>query len=87
MSWKLVYSREAVKDAKKIFRSGLKLKVEELLLILEKNPFLNPPSYEKLNGDLKGFYSRRINVQHRLVYEVYIKLRVVKILSLWNHYE
>lgn len=87
MSWKLVYTKQAQKDAKKIASSGLKPKTQELLKILQENPFHNPPAFEKLAGDLAGAYSRRINIQHRLVYQVYEKERVVKVLRMWTHYE
>ncbi len=87
MSWKLVYTKQAQKDAKKIASSGLKPKTLELLKILQENPFHNPPAFEKLAGDLAGAYSRRINIQHRLVYQVYEKERVVKVLRMWTHYE
>jgi Txe/YoeB family toxin of toxin-antitoxin system len=86
VKWKLIYTRAALKDAKYINAAGLKPKVEELLYILEKNPFQTPPTYEKLVGDLKGSYSRRINIQHRLVYQVLKKSREVKIVSMWIHY-
>ena len=85
--WKIVYTKQAQKDAKKISRSGLKKKTKALLQILEENPFQNPPSYEKLVGDLNGAYSRRINQQHRLVYQIYEELQIVKILRMWTHYE
>ncbi|MBF0123496.1 MAG: Txe/YoeB family addiction module toxin [Candidatus Omnitrophica bacterium] len=87
MSWELTYSRQAVKDARKIAAAGLKLKAQVLLNLLERDPFQNPPPYEKLAGDLSGFYSRRINLQHRLVYEVLKKEKVVGILRMWSHYE
>ncbi|MBW4647056.1 MAG: Txe/YoeB family addiction module toxin [Goleter apudmare HA4340-LM2] len=87
MSWKLVYTRQAQKDAKKLASSNLKEKAEELLAVLEENPFQNPPPYEKLVGDLSGAYSRRINIQHRLVYEVIESEQVVKIIRMWTHYE
>lgn len=87
MSWSLVYSKYAVKDAKKLSAVGLKDRAQALLEILEKNPFQNPPPYEKLVGDLKDAYSRRINVQHRLVYEVFRKEKTVRILRMWTHYE
>lgn len=87
MSWKLVYTKQAQKDAKKIASSGLKPKAEELLEILQKNPFHNPPAFEKLVGDLAGAYSRRINIQHRLVYQVDEKEHVIKVLRMWTHYE
>ncbi|MGZ8163778.1 MAG: Txe/YoeB family addiction module toxin [Methylobacter sp.] len=87
MSWQIVFAKQALKDAKKLSASGLKQKAQELLAILEKNPFQNPPPYEKLVGDLAGAYSRRINIQHRLVYEIYIQEKVVRILRMWTHYE
>ena len=82
MSWQVVFSRHAEKDAKKLAAVGLKSKAQELLAILANDPFKNPPSYEKLVGDLAGAYSRRINIQHRLVYEVFIKERVVRVLRM-----
>lgn len=85
--WELRFTKRAQKDAKKLAAGGLKPKAEELLAILEQNPYENPPSYEKLKGDLQGAYSRRINIQHRLVYEVLEEERVVKVLSMWTHYE
>lgn len=87
MSWTLVYTNQAQKDAKKISAAGLKKKAQTLLEILEKNPYQNPPPYEKLVGDLAGAYSRRINVQHRLVYQVLKDKRLVKVIRLWTHYE
>ena len=77
----------AQKDAKKIKRAGLKPKVEDLLTVIKENPFQNPPSYEKLIGDLSGAYSRRINIQHRLVYQVLADDKIVKIIRMWTHYE
>ncbi len=85
--WTLVYSKHAQKDAKKLVKSGLKSKAEDLLSILEKNPFQNPPPYEKLVGDLTGAYSRRINIQHRIVCQVVTKEKIVKVIRLWTHYE
>ncbi len=85
--WKLVYTKQAQKDAKKLTRAGLDIKAQQLLKILEINPFDNTPSYEKLIGDLGGAYSRRINIQHRIVYQVYQKEKVVKIIRMWTHYE
>jgi Txe/YoeB family toxin of toxin-antitoxin system len=85
--WKLVYTRQAQKDAKKLAAAGLKDKAVELLEILERNPFETPPPYEKLKGDLTGACSRRINVQRRLVYQALEKERIVKIIRLWTHYE
>ena len=77
----------AQKDAKKIKRAGLKPKVEELLSVIKENPFQNPPSYEKLIGDLSGAYSRRINIQHRLIYQVLTEENAVKVIRMWTHYE
>ena len=87
MSWEVVYTKHAQKDAQKIAASGLKAKAQELLAIIKENPFQNPPPYEKLVGDLAGAYSRRINIQHRLVYEVLQEQRIVKVLRMWSHYE
>ena len=87
MTWEIVFSRLAVKDAKKIAASGLKDKTKTLLDILAKNPLQNPPPYEKLVGDLAGAYSRRINIQHRLVYQIYPREKTVKIIRMWTHYE
>ncbi len=85
--WSLVYSKYAIKDAKKISTAGLKEKTQILLDLLEVDPLQNPPPYEKLVGDLKGAYSRRINIQHRLVYEIFRKEKTVRILRIWAHYE
>ena len=87
MSWRVVYARHAQKDAKKIVKSNLKKKTIELISLLEQDPFQNPPKFEKLVGDLEGAYSRRINIQHRLVYQVLTEKRVVKVLRMWTHYE
>lgn len=87
MSWQLVFTKQAQKDAKKLSASGLKPKAETLLKILEKNPFQNPPPFEKLVGDLAGAYSRRINIQHRIVYQVLADNKTVKVIRLWTHYE
>lgn len=87
MSWEVVFAKHAQKDAPKLAASGLKGKAQELLAILRENPFQNPPPYEKLVGDLSGAYSRRINIQHRLVYEVLPEQKVVKVLRMWSHYE
>lgn len=87
MSWELVFTKQAQKDAKKIAKSGLKEKAQDLLKILKENPYQNPPPYEKLVGDLSGAYSRRINIQHRLVYQIYDPEKVVKIIRLRTHYE
>ncbi len=85
--WQLVYTKTAQKDAKKLLAAGLKPKAEELLEIIKRNPFQNPPSYEKLVGDLEGAYSRRINIQHRLVYQVIPSIKTVKVIRFWTHYE
>ena len=85
--WNVAYSKFALKDAKKLSAAGLREKVLALLEILEKDPFQNPPPYEKLAGDLRGAYSRRINIQHRLVYEVFRKEKTVRVLRMWTHYE
>ena len=85
--WKIHYTRQAQKDARKLASSGLKEKAQELLRIVATNPYQNPPPYEKLVGDLEGAYSRRINIQHRLVYQVYEDEKCVKVLRLWTHYE
>ena len=87
MKWRLVYAKQAQKDAKRLASSGLKPKAQTLLDILADDPFQNPPPFEKLIGDLSGAYSRRINIQHRLVYQVLANERIVKILRLWSHYE
>lgn len=87
MSWQVVFAKHALKDAKKLVASGLKPRALELLAILKRDPFQNPPSYEKLVGDLAGAYSRRINIQHRLVYEVFHDTRTVRVLRMWTHYE
>ena len=85
--WSLHFTNQAQKDARKLTSSGLKQKAEDLLAILELDPWQNPPPYEKLVGDLTGAYSRRINIQHRLVYQVLETKKVVKVLRLWTHYE
>jgi Txe/YoeB family toxin of toxin-antitoxin system len=85
--WRVVFSRQAQKDSRKLAAAGLRPKAERLLALLAEDPFQNPPPYEKLVGDLSGFYSRRINIQHRLVYQIDEKERVVKVLRLWTHYE
>jgi len=87
VTWNLVYSKYALKDAQKLSAAGLKDKAQALLKILEKDPFQHPPPYEKLFGDLKDAYSRRINIQHRLVYEVFQKEKTVRVLRMWSHYE
>ena len=87
VSWKLVFTQQAQKDAKKLASSGLRPKVERVLKILNENPYQNPPPFEKLVGDLAGAYSRRINIQHRLVYQILDEIRTVKVIRLWTHYE
>ena len=87
MTWQLIYTKQAQKDAQKLASSGLKEKAKELLKVVESNPYQNPPPYEKLVGDLAGTYSRRINIQHRLVYQVLEAEHVVKVLRLWTHYD
>ena len=87
MSWQLIYTKQAQKDAQKLASSGLKPKAQELLRILDIDPFRNPPPFEKLVGDLSGACSRRINIQHRLVYQVLEEEHIVKVLRLWTHYE
>lgn len=85
--WQLVYAKQALKDAKKLSAAGLRQKAQELLDVLAVDPFQNPPPFEKLVGDLEGAYSRRINIQHRLVYEVFKRERTVRVLRMWTHYE
>lgn len=87
MSWQLAFTKQAQKDARKLKTANLKTQAEKLLALLRENPFQNPPSYEKLVGDLAGAYSRRINIQHRLVYQVLEKEHTVKVLRMWTHYE
>jgi Txe/YoeB family toxin of toxin-antitoxin system len=87
VSWEIVYTKQAQKDAKKLASAGLKNKALNLLGILKENQYQNPPPYEKLVGDLSGAYSRRINIQHRLVYQVYENEKVIKVIRLWTHYE
>lgn len=87
MSWQVVFAKHAVKDARKLAAAGLKPKAQELLEVVAKDPFQNPPPFEKLVGDLAGAYSRRINIQQRLVYEVFVPERVVRVLRMWSHYE
>lgn len=85
--WQLAYSKQALKDAKKVKAAGLKPKVEDLLAVLERDPLQAPPAFEKLVGDLAGAYSRRINIQPRLVYEVFAGEHIVRVLRMWTHYE
>jgi toxin YoeB len=87
VKWQIVFAKHALKDAKKLSAAGLKEKAQELLQVPAADPFQNPPAYEKLVGDLEGTYSRRINIQHRLVYEVFEKERIVRVLRMWTHYE
>ena len=87
VSWEVVYAKQAMKDAMKLVASGLKPKAQELLALLANDPFQNPPPFEKLVGDLAGTYSRRINIQHRIVYEVFAKEKIVRVLRMWTHYE
>jgi Txe/YoeB family toxin of toxin-antitoxin system len=87
VTWEIVYAKHAQKEAQKLAASGLKAKAQALLAIIQEHPFQNPPPYEKLVGDLSGAYSRRINIQHRLVYEVLQEQRIVKVLRMWSHYD
>lgn len=87
MSWTIVYTNHAKRDAKKLAKSGLKPQAQKLLKILEENPYQTPPPCEKLVGDLAGSYSRRINIQHRLVYQVLDKEKTIKVIRMWSHYE
>ncbi len=87
MSWALVYSKQALKDAKKLKAAGLKPKAQELLEVLKTDPLQKPPAFQKLVGDLAGAYSRRINIHNRLVYEVFTKENTVRVLRMWAHYE
>ncbi len=87
MSWRIIFTKQAQKDAKKISASGLKSKAEKIIEILRQNPFQIPPPYEKLVGDLAGSYSRRLNIQHRIVYQVMADKQIVKIIRMWTHYE
>ena len=87
MTWQLYYAKQAQKDAKKLAASGLKPKAQELLALLAQDPLQNPPPFEKLVGDLAGAYSRRINIQHRIVYEIFPAEHAVRVLRMWSHYE
>jgi len=87
VKWQVVYARQALEDARKLTAAGLKERAQELIEVLSRDPFQKPPPFEKLVGDLDGAYSRRINIQHRLVYEVFRKERVVRVLRMWTHYE
>jgi Txe/YoeB family toxin of toxin-antitoxin system len=87
VTWEIVFTKQAQKDAKKLASAGLKPKAQKLLEVIRENPFQNPPPYEKLIGDLAGAYSRRINIQHRLIYQVYQQEIIIKVLRVWTHYE
>ncbi len=87
MNWRLVFTKQAQRDAKKIAQSGLKPQVSKLLEILQNNPYQSPPPYEKLVGDLTGAFSRRINIQHRLIYQLLDDIKTVKVIRMWTHYE
>jgi len=87
VNWEIVYTKQAQKDARKLSSAGLKDKALHLINIIKENPYQNPPPYEKPVGDLTGAYSRRINIQHRLVYQVYEKEKTIKVIRLWTHYE
>jgi len=87
VNWRLVFTKQAQKDAKKIAQSGLKTQAIKLLEILQNNPYQNPPPYEKLVGDLTGAFSRRINIQHRLIYQILDDIKTVKVIRMWTHYE
>lgn len=87
MIWRIIYTKQALKDVKKISASGLRLQAERLLKILEENPYQNPPPFKKLVGDLEGAYSRRINVQHRLIYEILDEIKIIKVIRMRTHYE
>ena len=87
MAWKIVYTKQAQSDADRLLKANLKPKAVKILGLLEQNPFQNPPPYEKLVGDLSGFYSRRVNIQHRIVYQAYKTEKIVKVIRMWTHYE
>ena len=87
MSWRIVFTKQAQKDAKKLSVSGIKSKAEDIIEILRQNPYQTPPPYEKLVGDLSGAYSRRLNIQHRIVYQVFNDDKIVKVIRMWTHYE
>ena len=87
MSWELLYTKQAQKDAKKLTAAGLNEKTQQLLEVLKNDPFKNPPPFEKLVGDLSGANSRRINIQHRIVYQVLDDVKIVKVIRMWSHYE
>lgn len=87
MIWRVVFTKQAQKDAKKLSASGLKPKAEKIIEILRRNPFETPPPFEKLVGDLTGAYSRRLNIQHRIVYQIMAEEKIVKVIRMWTHYE
>ena len=87
MSWKVVFTKQAQKDAKKLASSGLKSNAENMIELLKRNPYQTPPPYEKLMGDLSGAFSRRLNIQHRLVYQILNDEKIVKVIRMWTHYE
>jgi len=87
VKWRLIYTKQAQKDSKKLSSSGLKSKALKILKLIEKDPYQTPPSYEKLIGDLSGAYSRRINIQHRIVYQIFEEQKRIKIIRMWTHYE
>jgi toxin YoeB len=87
VSWRLVFTKQAQKDAKKIAQSGLKAQASKLLDIIRRNPYQNPPAYEKLVGDLTGAFSRRINIRHRLIYQIFDDIKTIKVIRMWTHYE
>ncbi len=87
MSWKIVFTRQAQKDAKKVSASNLKPKAEKIFQVLRQNPFQTPPPYEQLVGDLAGAYSRRLNIQHRIIYQIITDEKTIKIIRMWTHYE
>jgi Txe/YoeB family toxin of toxin-antitoxin system len=87
VNWRLVFTKQAQKDAKKIAQSGLKTQALKLIEILQNNPYQNPPPYEKLVGDLTGAFSRRINIQHRLIYQILDDIKTIKVIRMWTHYE
>jgi Txe/YoeB family toxin of toxin-antitoxin system len=87
VKWKVVFTKQTLKDTKNLKSAGLKDKAENILKILENDPLLRPPSFEKLVGDLSGAYSRRINIQHRIVYQIYKDIKTVKVIRMWTHYE
>jgi toxin YoeB len=87
VTWRIVFTRQAQKDARKLAAAGLKAKASGLLDILKENPFQTPPPYHKLVGDLAGAYSRRINIQHRLVYQIFEEEKIIKVIRMWTHYE